>query len=90
MSVIAKHRQRYHLFFFFVCLFTDAQVGCVDNDRPFYVRVRLPDPAAGANQPPPGPRSPPCYHWSDCFVISTADHARRSFFNSRQPEVCMW
>ena len=64
----------------------DVQVGRVDNTRPFYVRVRLPDPA-DAKQPPTDVTPPPCYHWSDFLIISTADHTRRSSFNSRQPEV---
>lgn len=70
--------------------YTISQLGRVDNSRPFYVRVRMPDPTAGANPPAPGRHSPPCYHWSDFFVISKADHARRNVFNSRQPEVRRW
>ncbi|CAM9838191.1 unnamed protein product [Scytosiphon promiscuus] len=68
----------------------EAKLGRVDNNRPFYVRVRMPDPMAGVNQPAPARHSPPCYHWSDFFVISTADHGRRTFFNSRQPEDITW
>lgn len=69
------------------CARGSNQVGRVDNSRPFYVRVRLSDPAHGSSQGSSSYSQPPCCQWSDLLIITVYEHAHRSSFNSRQPEV---